>query len=127
RPPELPGVERMVGLFINTVPVRVRPRPGEPVTALLARLRREQAPLAGAHHVSLADIRPPGVGRGELFDTLLLFENHPTGGLVGPVGTGELVAGVEERDATHYPLTVCLRPGRRLAIEVSCRTGAASR
>src|SRR5690606_9722690 len=76
----------------------------------------------------LAGIRPPGGGRGELFDTLLLFENHPTGGLVGPVGTGELVvAGAEERDATHNPLTGWRRPGRRRAVEVPYRTGAAAR
>ena len=43
RDPEVPGVERMVGLLINTVPVRVRLRAAEPVADLLARTQREQA------------------------------------------------------------------------------------
>ncbi len=45
RPPEIPAVESMVGLFINTIPVRVRTRPDESVRQLLGRLRDEQAGL----------------------------------------------------------------------------------
>ncbi|MCK2220947.1 amino acid adenylation domain-containing protein [Actinomadura sp. ATCC 31491] len=119
RPAELPGAERLVGLLINTLPVRVRLRPHEPVTAHLARLRDAHARLADHQHLGLAEIQG-AAGLGELFDTLVLFENHPT----GLTGTGGLVVeGVEERDATHYPITVCARPGERLRLEVSYREG----
>ena len=40
RPPEIAGIERMVGLFINTVPLRVKLPPGQPLHALLRRCRR---------------------------------------------------------------------------------------
>ncbi|MBF8188609.1 amino acid adenylation domain-containing protein, partial [Nonomuraea sp. K274] len=120
RPPEVPGSERMIGLFINTVPVRVRLRPGLPVTDHLDRLRNAQAGVADHQHVGLADIQRLA-GCGELFDTLVLFENHPT----GVSGAGGLrVAGAEERDATHYPLTVSARPGERLRLELSYREGS---
>ncbi|MBB5077490.1 non-ribosomal peptide synthetase [Nonomuraea endophytica] len=117
RPAELPGVDRMAGLFINTVPVRVRLRPDAPVGEQLSGLRAGQAALNGLFHVSLAEIQAGG-----LFDTLLLFENHPVGGLSG--ARGLVVAGASERDATHYPLTVCVRPGERLRVELSYREGA---
>ncbi|WP_052422547.1 non-ribosomal peptide synthetase [Nonomuraea candida] len=122
RPPEVPHSDRMVGLFINTLPVRVRLRAGEPVSAHLARLRDAHARLADHQHLGLAEIQRLA-GRGELFDTLVLFENHPTG---LPDAGGPVVEGVEERDATHYPITVSARPGARLRLEVSYRTGAVS-
>ncbi|MEO3869998.1 amino acid adenylation domain-containing protein [Nonomuraea sp. B12E4] len=167
RPPEVPGAERMIGLFINTVPVRVRLRPGSPVAEHLARLRDAHARLIDHHHLGLAEIQ---AGR-ELFDTLVLFENQPnrlagdattrlagdattrlagdattrlagdattrlagdaTTRLAGdaatrPAGTGGLVvAGVEERDATHYPVTVSVRPGERLRLELAYREGSVS-
>ncbi|MEW9547326.1 amino acid adenylation domain-containing protein [Nonomuraea sp. NPDC050783] len=119
RPPELPGADRMIGLFINTLPVRVRLRAAEPVTAHLARLRDVHARLADHQHLGLAEIQA-AAGRGELFDTLVLFENQPS------LAAGPLVEGVEERDATHYPITVCARPGERLRLELACREGAVS-
>ncbi|MEV4286822.1 amino acid adenylation domain-containing protein [Nonomuraea bangladeshensis] len=119
RPPELPAADRMIGLFINTLPVRVRLRPQEPVTACLARLRDAHARLADHQHLGLAEIQRLA-GRGELFDTLVLFENHPA----GPVGP--LVESVEERDATHYPITLCARPGERLRLELAYREGRVS-
>ena len=48
RPPDLDGVEQMVGLFINTVPLRVRLAPGEPLAAMLARIQESQARLCRA-------------------------------------------------------------------------------
>ncbi|MEG3162970.1 condensation domain-containing protein, partial [Sphingomonas sp. LB2R24] len=69
RPPELPGMERMVGLFINTVPLRLRLRPKETILQLLARLQEEQSRLLAHQHLGLSEIqRLAGVG--ELFDTL---------------------------------------------------------
>ncbi|MEK8142183.1 condensation domain-containing protein [Streptomyces sp. M10(2022)] len=76
RPPEIPGIESMVGLFINTVPVRLRPEHGETLAALLTRLQEEQGRLLGSQFVGLTDIR--GVtALDELFDTLVVFENYP--------------------------------------------------
>ena len=76
RPPELPGVEEMLGLFINTVPVRARPDPSLPVADLLADLQEQQSSLTEHQYVGLADIqRLTGVN--PLFDTLVVYENYP--------------------------------------------------
>ncbi|MFC5288277.1 amino acid adenylation domain-containing protein [Actinokineospora guangxiensis] len=113
RPEDLPGAESMIGLFINTVPVRVRIDPAESVSALLNRLHGEQSALLDHQHVGLADIQR-AAGIGELFDTLTVFESYPvdTEGLGrAQSAAGLTVTEVEGRDATHYPLTLLVQPG----------------
>ncbi|WP_329618540.1 non-ribosomal peptide synthetase [Streptomyces sp. S465] len=107
RPPQVPGIERMVGLFINTVPVRVTIDPEEPLEELLRRLWRHQTELLDHQDVRLVDLRPL-TGHGELFDTLLVFQNVPTDGAgFGGEDDGRVRAvDVEMNDATHYPLTL---------------------
>ncbi|GHG97200.1 non-ribosomal peptide synthetase [Streptomyces lanatus] len=118
RPHDLPGVERMVGLFINTLPVRIGLRPGEGVDELLARVQEEQLRLAPYHHVRLSQVQR-AAGVGELFDTVLAFENFPR-----PEGSpAPAVELVETRDATHYPVTIAVVAGERMLLRVSCRGG----
>ena len=112
RPPEIPGVENMIGLMANTVPVRVRVRPAEPVAEALRRLQAEQAALLDARHVGLAEIQRRA-GMGELFDTLLVVENQPRP-VVGLTAAGVRLTAVTSRDATHYPLSIVVTPGERL-------------
>ncbi|MFE2032055.1 amino acid adenylation domain-containing protein [Streptomyces scopuliridis] len=121
RPPEIPGVETMVGLFINTLPVRVELRPGEPFVQLLTRLQDEQSRLMDHQHLGLRDVRRLA-GVGELFDTLTVFENYPLDpeGLE-PLGDGVRIGGVEVNDATHYPVTLAVIPGDRLTLRVDHR------
>ncbi|WP_432826776.1 amino acid adenylation domain-containing protein [Dactylosporangium sp. CA-092794] len=118
RPPQLPGVESMIGLFINTVPVRIRLDPAEPAHALLARIQDEQSALMEHQYLGLAEIQRVA-GRGELFDTLLVFENYPDD---DPADGGLPVTGADGHDATHYPLTLIAEPGPTLRLAVEYRT-----
>ncbi|MFI1935555.1 amino acid adenylation domain-containing protein, partial [Streptomyces sp. NPDC020330] len=121
RPDDLPGIETTLGLFINTLPVRVRLREEETVRELLTRIQDEQSRLLGHHHLGLADIRRL-TGADELFDTLAVFENYPEGydSLRSP--SGDLrVTGVDGRDATHYPLTLTAIPGAELRLRLGYR------
>ncbi|WP_052707349.1 non-ribosomal peptide synthetase [Streptomyces rubellomurinus] len=121
RPPELADVERMVGLFINTLPVRVAVDPAEPLQDLLVRLQGDQADLLGHQHLSLTDIQRL-TGGGELFDTLVVFENYPLDPSVLDLpGTGLTVVGAEGRDATHYALSLIAVPGARLNLRFNYR------
>ncbi|OLF09114.1 hypothetical protein BLA60_21300 [Actinophytocola xinjiangensis] len=106
RPAELPGVERMIGLLINTVPVRVDLDLAESFARALARLQDRQTDLMAHHHLGLTDIQRL-TGAGELFDTLLIFENYPVDDDTLAVSDGRLrVVNADSRDATHYPLTL---------------------
>ncbi|MDV6241555.1 non-ribosomal peptide synthetase, partial [Rhodococcus opacus] len=119
RPPELTGIETMVGLFINTLPVRVRLRPDDTVGALLERVQAEQAALLDHHHLGLAEIQSaagPEVG----FDTLTVFESYPVdrAGLSTETDiAGMRVAGVDARDAAHYPLSLVASADARLRLK----------
>src|SRR3974390_1136238 len=76
RPPELAGVERMVGLFSNTLPLRVRLPPAKPLLDVVKEVQDTQSGLLAFQYLSLAEIQT-AIGLGELFDTLVVFENYP--------------------------------------------------
>nr|QEO75077.1 condensation domain-containing protein [uncultured bacterium] len=121
RPAEIPGVERMVGLFINTVPMRARPRGRDTITEYLHGLQADQLAILAHQHVGLADIQQLS-GHGTLFDTGFVFENYPTGDSDGARPRGELrVTNVRGRDATHYPLAFAGAPGRKMALRLDYR------
>ncbi|MFM9599127.1 amino acid adenylation domain-containing protein [Streptomyces turgidiscabies] len=116
RDAEVEGIESMVGLFINTLPTRFRWDPSDTLADLLGRLQDEQSQLLDHQHLGLAELqRVAGLaGAGELFDTLVVFENYPAAtGLADPAGTLRLT-GHEFHDAVHYPLALIVKPGRRL-------------
>ncbi|OON70403.1 non-ribosomal peptide synthetase, partial [Streptomyces tsukubensis] len=108
RPAELHGVDTMVGMFINTLPVRVVLDPSATVAELLTTLQSHQAALLDHHHHGLADIQR-ATGLPALFDTLVVFESYPidqsalseAGGEAGITCTG-----IRPFAGTHYPLTV---------------------
>ncbi|QKW37354.1 amino acid adenylation domain-containing protein [Actinomadura sp. NAK00032] len=123
RPPELPGIEQMIGLFINTLPVRVRYRMEEPLGALMERLQDEQTELLAHHHLGLTDIqRAAGHGGGALFDTMTVLENYPfdPSSMDGSLN-GVRVAAVDSYDATHFPLSFVALPGERLSLRLHYR------
>ncbi|MFF5336580.1 amino acid adenylation domain-containing protein [Streptomyces sp. NPDC013181] len=108
RPAELPGVEKMVGLFINTLPTRVRIDPAESLGDLFARIQDEQTKLLPYQHISLTDIRRI-TDSGDMFDTMMSFANYPFDGeaLRRPAPGLELVRASGD-DRQHYPLGVVI-------------------
>nr|QPI18728.1 nonribosomal peptide synthetase [Chromobacterium vaccinii]UTQ11566.1 NRPS [Chromobacterium vaccinii] len=121
RPGELPGVERMIGLFINTVPVRLRWSAGETVAGLVGRLQREQAGLLDHQHLDLVEIQRLA-GQRQLFDTLFIFENYPfdSQAMAPDLGQASLrrVSGGEQHES-HYPLTLMAVPREMLSLYLS--------
>ncbi|WP_206743421.1 non-ribosomal peptide synthetase, partial [Streptomyces graminilatus] len=125
RPAELPGVADIVGLCINTVPVRVRIDRTEPLVGLFTRLQDEQARLIEHHHLGLTEIQRTA-GAGELFDSCVAYQNYPVDAAgLAALSTGELrVTAVDPHDAAHYPLTLTVIPGERLRLQIDHRPDA---
>ncbi|MEM7349983.1 MAG: non-ribosomal peptide synthase/polyketide synthase [Acidobacteriota bacterium] len=113
----LPGLESMIGLFINTLPVRARVEDSEILSAWLAGLQQQQAEAIPYEHSPLVEIQ----GWSEvprdlpLFESLLVFENFPVDTSVADssadLGIGE-VGGFER---ASYPLTLVAVPRTRLS------------
>src|SRR5262249_48890560 len=117
-PAELAGVEQMVGLFINTVPIRVQLRPDDSLETLLAAVQDSQARMLPYQYVGLSDIQQ-AAGGGSLFDTLVGFENYPLDRAAVRGSSPELrVVGVVGRDTRHYPLTLVVPPGEQLHLRL---------
>src|SRR5579864_4938259 len=120
RPGELKGVERMVGLFINTLPVRLRVERRKSVREWLRGVQEQLAEMREYEYTPLAEIQGwSEVKGGEgLFETLVVFENYP---VERGVGEGMEVLGVEGvwvREQTNYGLTLVVVPGRRVRMQV---------
>src|SRR5215210_8131008 len=118
RPAALPGVETMIGMFINTLPARVRVNDAEPLTSWLQRLQERQLARQDFEHSPLAQVQrwsevPAG---SPLFETLYVFENYPS---AGDGGSGSLgISGLRSFESTNYPLTLLLAAADRIALQL---------
>ncbi|TKI55482.1 amino acid adenylation domain-containing protein [Brevibacillus antibioticus] len=111
RPAELSGVERMVGLFINTLPLRVK-RAQELIFQELLQNIHEQTRLAKKHeYVPLSEIQRVTL-RAPLFDHLLVFDNSPANQTWRRQWQEDGVHPGEKRviEHTHYPLSITVMP-----------------
>ncbi len=122
RPPALPGVESTVGMFLNTLPVRVRCAPADTVAELLTEVQGRQAALMDHHHFGLSEIQQ-AAGLDALFDTIIGFESFPmdrAGIVEASRAAGISITGIRSFTASHYPVTVLafIEPDRlRLAVQ----------
>ena len=122
RPAELEGVERMVGLFINTLPVRARVEPAARVGDWLAGLQDEQAEARRFEYAPLVRVQEWSevpAGR-PLFESLLIFENYPVDeALRDPGAGGPWIAGARALERTTYPLALVVVPGAELELRIA--------
>ncbi|MBV9059419.1 MAG: amino acid adenylation domain-containing protein, partial [Pseudonocardiales bacterium] len=120
RPPEIAGIETMVGLFINMVPIRVYYSPTETLLTLLNRLQHDQSQLNAHQHLGLAHIQHL-TGFNKLFDTTVVFENYPwdQNNLTHSDLHIKLVA---DHNHTHYPLTLLILPSPHLQLRIDYRS-----
>ena len=104
RPPELEGVERMVGLFINTLPIRVRVDDDQRLIDWLTGLQKEQAQREAYSDTPLIEIQgwSPLTASTPLFDTMYAFENYPAGSLSGKAAA---TLRIESVMPTNRPIT----------------------
>ena len=85
-PVDVIGADSMVGLLINTVPVRARLTPATTTSDLLEQLQSAHNHTLEHQHLALSEIHRI-TGRDQLFDTLFVYENYPidTGSLRAPM------------------------------------------
>ncbi len=121
RPAELPGIENQVGLFINTLPMRVQLNPQTRVDDWLQNLFEQNQELRSYEYAPLAKIQTwSDIGRSQaLFDSLLVFENYPIDRTLMEIGDSVKIDEVIYIDQTNYPLTLTVFPSERLQLEIN--------
>nr|AGZ05276.1 McyB [Nostoc sp. 152] len=124
RPASLSAVENMVGLFINTLPLRISIPKSEAILPWLQELQQKQAELQEYSYSTLAEVQkmsdvPPGV---PLFESLVVFENYPMDSLSAEPGELLPVSKVENFEETNYPLTVAAIPKKEFLIKFNYDT-----
>ncbi|WP_330359914.1 non-ribosomal peptide synthetase [Mycobacteroides abscessus] len=121
RPADLAGADSMVGLLINTVPVRANITAATTVADLLDQLQRMHNDTVEHEHLALNEIHH-AIGLDRLFDTLFVYENYPidADALLGARELG--ITDFSSREYNHYPLSVVAMPGNELSLRVEFDT-----
>ncbi|MGA9770779.1 MAG: condensation domain-containing protein [Blastocatellia bacterium] len=118
RPPELRGVESMIGLFINVLPVRVRVPADEPIAGWLAELQQHLLELRQYEHSPLLQVQGwSEVPRGTpLFESVLIFENYPVSQAMSSVKRSESTFDLHSVERANVPLALVIEPGAELSL-----------
>ncbi len=128
RPAALAGVEQMVGLFINTVPMRVASQPDDSFAAVAARVQQQAVEAMPHEFLPLFEIQARASLRNRLLDHIVAFENYPIAErvrrLAGPgAGPGLRVTAVQVHERTSYDFNVIVHPGEDIAVSFNHHPG----
>ncbi|WP_445246414.1 amino acid adenylation domain-containing protein, partial [Microcoleus sp. OTE_8_concoct_300] len=125
RPADLAGVESMVGLFINTLAIRVQVSPQAFLSDWLQQLQAQLVELRQYEYSSLVQVQGwSDVPRGlPLFESIVVFENYPIDASLQKQGGSLEFRNVRSFERTNYPLTLVALPGAQLSLQLSydCR------
>ncbi len=126
RSPEVAGIERIAGLLINTIPVRVSYGEQDTFPQLVARLQQQAIDSQPHHAARLADIQNQSELRAGLIKHLVVFENYPASQM-GTGATGLAACVLETSEPTNYDLLLIVEPGETLRLEFQFNAGAYTR
>lgn len=120
------GADRILGLFINTVPIRVRLLPDFPVLELCRQLRQQQIDLRQFEHTPLVDIlRASEVSRGQsLFDSIIVFNSQTDDARLKSFGPEWQRRDFMLHDQTNFPFNVMAYDGPQVTFKLSYDTGS---
>jgi len=124
RPAELRNVEDIVGLFLNTIPVRARIEPSMTAQQWLAGIQEDQLAARQHEYASLTDIQGwSDVPRGTpLFHSLLIFENYPDVSALWEDRNAVRVTGMQALGWTSFPLSAAVSVGSQLVLRLAYDT-----
>jgi amino acid adenylation domain-containing protein len=139
RPSELPGVNSILGLFINTIPVRIRFTEKTKFNHLLQRVQKEAIESENHHHFPLAEIQANNSLKQNLLDHIIVFENYPLRnhrvkeesrgkpGVQDVQEPGLGVLNVETFDHTNYDFSLGIFPGEQLTLRLNYNSNSYKR
>ncbi len=122
RPSELPNVDRLVGLMINTLPFNLSVPQDGTTLSWLRKVQREQIRIQENQYVSLAEMRGwSGLSwKDRMFDTIVVSGNYPAPAAIGKLTSIE-VSGARSLVETSLPLTLRVEPARCILFQLLYR------
>ncbi|UHA73332.1 non-ribosomal peptide synthetase [Paenibacillus sp. 481] len=121
RSPTIPNVDKIVGLFINAVPIRIRSSRHERFSELLIRTHQNAALSEEHSFISLADMQVEA-GKSSLFNHLLVYENYPSNTSMfdtNAFGLDFRITSIESFEHTNYDLNIAIGPGEEMLIKMN--------
>ncbi|APB69496.1 non-ribosomal peptide synthase/polyketide synthase [Paenibacillus polymyxa] len=120
RPAEIPGIESMIGLFINTIPVRIQGKAEETVAAIL-RKTQDQALASRAYETfPLFEIQSLSEQKRDLINHIMVFENYPMEEQIEQVVGGDKealkIANIQSPEQTNYNLDITVIPEEHILL-----------
>jgi bacitracin synthase 3 len=122
RPPEIHGIEKMIGLFINTIPVRVDWNLDTRFNDFLMSIQKNLLGSEPYHYGKLADIQSQTDFKRNLFDHILIFENYPVDKVDESEGDDTEVLNVSSYDHNNYDFNIIIVPGEAYTLRFSFNT-----
>ncbi|CAG0992279.1 partial surfactin family lipopeptide synthetase A, partial [Myxococcaceae bacterium] len=121
RPTDLPGVETALGLFINSLPLRVAVKPGQPALEFLRELLYHNLELRQYEYMPLVRIQALSeLARGQaVFQHLFVFENAPVDPTLRSAKDVLNIVGDQHRTHSNYPLNAVLVPSPRFHLQIT--------
>lgn len=121
RPADIEGAEKMVGLFINTLPVRAKIDPKKTFSKWVREFGESYNKLRDFEHSSLADIQKLSdiPSKQNLFDSLFVFENYPVDASLKSNNSSIKIEDLKSFEETNYPLTIISAPGKIINIDAA--------
>ena len=120
RPGSFSGVENMVGLFTNTLPLRLQILPQQQLIPWLRQIQQLMLELQDYSYTALVDIQAKSElpGRRLLFESIVVFENYPVDSSLLDEGSSLQLGEIEAFDRNNYPLTVAVTPSNELFVKI---------
>ncbi|WP_211234359.1 non-ribosomal peptide synthase/polyketide synthase, partial [Paenibacillus taiwanensis] len=119
RPAEIAGIESMIGLFINTIPVRVRCAADASFAALMGQLQEQALESGKFDYYPLYEIQARTVQKQDLVRQIIVFENYPMDEQLEQAGGDErgmlAITHVEVEEQTNYDFNLIVIPGEELS------------
>lgn len=120
RPVDVYAIEQQLGLFINTIPVAITIDETQNVGDWLRHVQAVNASLREYDHVDLSDIQDWLKLKGELFDSVIVFENYPVAeALTGEMNTDLIFEGLQDIEFSHYNLRLIVAHNERIGINAT--------
>ncbi len=129
RPTEIDNIENIVGLFINTIPVRVKGNTDQSFFTFIKKFQEKEILTKLYEYLSLADIQNLTFLKRDLFDHILVFDNFPVSENIPALqepdrentrqGFSFSIEGLEAHEQTNYNFNIVIAPGNQITVKFS--------